>query len=89
MTLILLVLLYIDLCCAQFTQLGVIAQWKEMEFAFPTAEHRHLAVMQGKYIRGNSVPIDMDLDYSGEFTGHSRSRKIKVQVQNARPVYTN
>lgn len=53
-------------CDAQFTQLGLISQWKEIDFTFPSIEYRQLALLQGKYIRGNSVPIDMDVDYSGK-----------------------
>lgn len=55
------------LCRAQFTQFGLIAQWGQMEFAFPTPEHRQLAIYQRKFIEGNAVPIDVDVDYSGEF----------------------
>lgn len=51
---------------AQFTQLGLISQWNMLEFDFPSIEHRQLAILQGKYIKGNSVPIDVDLDYSGK-----------------------
>ncbi len=52
-------------CRAQFTYLGLIAQWNQMEFAFPSPELRQLAIYQRKYIPGNSVPIDVDVDYSG------------------------
>lgn len=53
-------------CRAHFTQLGLIAQWGQMEFAFPTPEARQLAIFQQKHIPGNAVPIDIDVDYSGE-----------------------
>lgn len=53
-------------CSSQLTQLGLIAQWDQLEFLFPSPEHRHAAIISKKYIAGNSIPIDIDLDYSGK-----------------------
>ncbi|XP_063697949.1 protein yellow-like [Culicoides brevitarsis] len=52
------------------TQLGLITQWNEMQFVFPTTDHRQIAIYQGKYMKGASTPLDIDLDYSD--TGRSR-----------------
>lgn len=70
-TTVLLLTTIIAKCCnGQYTttattQLGLITQWNEMQFVFPTTDHRQLAIFQGKYIRGSSTPLDVDLDYSG------------------------
>lgn len=45
--------------------LRLLSQWKELEFEFPTPELRQYAISNGQYVRGNSVPIDVDVDYSG------------------------
>lgn len=61
-----IIILIIAKCArTQYTQLGLIAQWSEMEFAFPSADHRQVAIYQRKYVPGNAVPIDVDVDYSG------------------------
>lgn len=66
---VLLLTIIVKCCSGQYettTQLGLITQWSEMQFVFPTTDHRQLAIFQGKYIRGSSTPLDVDLDYSGE-----------------------
>uniref|UniRef100_A0A336LSP6 CSON003511 protein n=1 Tax=Culicoides sonorensis TaxID=179676 RepID=A0A336LSP6_CULSO len=69
---------------APSTQLGLITQWNEMQFVFPTTDHRQLAVFQGKYVRGNSVPLDVDLDYSD--TGRSRLFVTVPRFQEGIPI---
>lgn len=39
-----------------------------MEFKFPTSEAKQNALITGKYVVGNSVPIDVDVDYKGIVT---------------------
>lgn len=45
--------------------LKVLGEWREMEFKFPTNEAKQNALITGKYVVGNSVPIDVDVDYKG------------------------
>lgn len=45
--------------------LKVFGEWREMEFKFPTNEAKQNALITGKYVVGNSVPIDVDVDYKG------------------------
>lgn len=44
-----------------------IYEWKELEFGFPSAAEEQSAIIRGTYIRGNSVPIDVDVDYRSLF----------------------
>lgn len=41
----------------------IVSQWKMLDFNFPTAQHRQFALLQGSFIPGNAVPIDVDVDY--------------------------
>lgn len=43
--------------------LKLFAEWKDLEFAFPTQAHRQAAIGNGEYISGRGVPIDVDIDY--------------------------
>lgn len=74
-TTIILLTIIVTCCCGQYTsrttQLGLITQWNEMKFVFPTTDHRQLAIFQGKYVRGSSTPLDVDLDYSGKVSSLS------------------
>lgn len=45
--------------------LKILGEWREMEFKFPTNEAKQNALITGKYVVGNSLPIDVDVDYKG------------------------
>lgn len=42
-----------------------VAVWMEMEYNFPSQADRDEAIASGKYISGNSLPIDVDVNYRG------------------------
>ncbi len=47
----------------QLVPLKQLAEWKEVEFEFPSPNVRENAILNNNYIPGNSVPIDVDIDY--------------------------
>lgn len=47
----------------QTKNLKLFAEWKDLEFAFPSQGHRDAAIQNGQYVIGNGVPIDVDVDY--------------------------
>lgn len=49
----------------QLVSLKQLAEWKELEFEFPSSNIRENAILNNGYIPGNSVPIDVDIDYRG------------------------
>uniref|UniRef100_A0A2M3ZAD6 Putative major royal jelly protein n=1 Tax=Anopheles braziliensis TaxID=58242 RepID=A0A2M3ZAD6_9DIPT len=52
---------------AQFaagTQLKKVVQWTALDFVFPSARDRSEAITSGRYIPGNCIPLDMDVDYA-------------------------
>lgn len=52
----------------QNPDLKLVAEWKNLEFSFPSAEDRTNAIAQGKFIATNVVPIDVDVHYSGKLS---------------------
>ncbi|EFN80990.1 Protein yellow [Harpegnathos saltator] len=46
--------------CASIDKLRVIYSWKALEFAFPNAAARKLAIQEGRFIPGAPIPIDVD-----------------------------
>jgi hypothetical protein len=44
--------------------LRMVSQWNQMEFAFPSEAERQSAIDNGNYVAGNSVLIDVDVDYT-------------------------
>ncbi|KAJ2946024.1 hypothetical protein O0L34_g4944 [Tuta absoluta] len=56
-------------CCWPGLQVGarsnlrVVRQWPELEFAFPTETVRRSALNSRFYVPGNSVPIDVDVQH--------------------------
>uniref|UniRef100_A0A6B2EEC6 Putative major royal jelly protein n=1 Tax=Phlebotomus kandelakii TaxID=1109342 RepID=A0A6B2EEC6_9DIPT len=45
------------------SKLKSVAEWKDLEYEFPTASDRRNAIVQGHYVQGNGVPIDVDIAY--------------------------
>ncbi|XP_026317823.1 protein yellow-like, partial [Hyposmocoma kahamanoa] len=45
------------------SNLRVIRQWAELEFAFPDEETKQVALTKRHYVPGNSVPIDVDVQH--------------------------
>jgi hypothetical protein len=45
--------------------LRMVSQWNQMEFGFHSDAERQSAIDNGQYVIGNSIPIDMDVDYKG------------------------
>lgn len=58
----------------------LVSTWSELEFDFPTPAERQNAIIQGKYVSGAGVPIDVEVDYRGR--GQS---KIFVTVPRFQP----
>lgn len=48
------------------TVLKSIAEWKSLEFGFPTKADREFALTNKLYVPGNAVIIDVDVQYTGE-----------------------
>lgn len=44
-------------------QLKNIADWKTLDFTFPSPDVRQMAIRNGNFVSGNCVPIDVDIDY--------------------------
>lgn len=44
-----------------------VYSWKALEFAFPNNQARENAILIGDFIPGNPVPIDVDVDYGGNY----------------------
>lgn len=42
----------------------LVHQWAELDFVFPSSAARQAALDKQYYVRGNSVPIDVDVYYS-------------------------
>ena len=49
--------------CSRPKDLEVIHQWRDLEFKFATNFERQYAINNGLYVKGNGVPIDVDVDY--------------------------
>lgn len=64
----------------QGKDLRLVSTWGELEYDFPTPSERQNAVIQGKYVSGAGVPIDVEVDYRGR--GQS---KIFVTVPRFQP----
>ncbi|CAG9094829.1 unnamed protein product [Plutella xylostella] len=47
------------------SDLRVVRQWTELDFAFPSEAERSLALASRAYVPGNSVPIDVDVHHRG------------------------
>lgn len=52
----------------ELRNLRLVAEWKLPEFEFPTPAVRQEAITSGQYVRGNAVPIDVDVDYRSHGT---------------------
>lgn len=50
-------------------RLKLLAEWKELEFEFPSNLVRDNAIRSGEYQRGRAVPIDVDVDYRDNDVG--------------------
>ena len=58
-------LIYQVNCQIYGKQPKIINEWRYLDFAFPTNQDRDLARQNGRYVVGNSVPLDVDVDYRG------------------------
>ncbi|KAJ8728125.1 hypothetical protein PYW08_016510 [Mythimna loreyi] len=45
------------------SDLRVVRQWSELQFVFPSQTAEHIALENRYYVRGNSVPIDVDVHH--------------------------
>lgn len=63
-------LILVSLANCAFTQklvsLKQLTEWNELEFEFPSRNLRENAILNNGYIPGNSVPIDLAIDYQGK-----------------------
>lgn len=73
---------YCIACCWQGlhgqNQLRVVRQWAEMDFVYPSEEAKQRAARENYYVRGNSVPIDVEV--------HHRKGKHFDYFQNTKSV---
>lgn len=46
-------------------KLRLVSLWSELEYEFPTPAEQQNALIQGKYVAGAGVPIDVEVDYRG------------------------
>lgn len=61
-------------------KLRLVSVWSEIEYEFPTPTEQQNAVIQGRYVSGAGVPIDIGVDYRGR--GQS---KIFITVPRFQP----
>lgn len=45
------------------TGLRIVRQWAELDFVFPSEAVQHIAIDKQYFIKGNSVPIDVDVQH--------------------------
>lgn len=45
--------------------LRLVSVWKELEYEFPSPAEQQNAVIQGNYVSGAGIPIDVEVDYRG------------------------
>ncbi|XP_011881014.1 PREDICTED: protein yellow-like [Vollenhovia emeryi] len=70
--------------CGSIEKLKSIYSWKALEFAFPNEHARHLAIQEGRFIPGASVPIDVDFYHKAK---HGSMVFITIpRIQNGVPV---
>lgn len=50
---------------AQLKTLRTLGSWMDMEYEFPSPEHKEAAKRAGQYIPLNGIPIDVDVEYKG------------------------
>ncbi|KAL0841218.1 hypothetical protein ABMA28_014953 [Loxostege sticticalis] len=65
--------------------LRVVRQWSEMEFNYPDETYRQYAAQRRYYVRGNSVPIDVDVHHR-QGTQKSRIFVTLPRFDEGRPV---
>lgn len=46
-------------------KLRLVSLWSELEYEFPTQTEHQNALIQGKYVSGAGIPIDVEVDYRG------------------------
>lgn len=51
--------------CQQRLELESFREWRQLDFAFPSAQIRASAIQRRQFIPENAVPIDVDVDYQG------------------------
>ena len=71
--LVLLLKAFSILCVAD---LEIVCQWNQMDFAFPTIQEKNYAISNKLFIKNNVIPIDVDVDYKGEFLKHRKKYLI-------------
>jgi len=47
--------------------LDLIYDWRQLDYNFPTFTARDAAIKSGQFVRINCVPIDVAVDYQGNF----------------------
>lgn len=45
------------------SDLRIVKQWAELDFVFPSQAAQRIALERNYFIRGNSVPIDVDVNH--------------------------
>lgn len=50
---------------AQLQNLNIVREWKYLDFVWPSADKRELAINSGGYDPNNCVPIDVAVHYNG------------------------
>ena len=54
-------------CAFAQSEFKMVAQWKQMDFVFPTPQARQMAIMKKQFVMGNAVPLDAEVHYRGNF----------------------
>lgn len=50
---------------AQLSELMTVAEWKQLDFCFPSEQERQMAIRNGQFVAANAAPIDVDVHYTG------------------------
>lgn len=48
--------------------LNEFKSWRQMDFVFPSPAIRQQAINDGSFVASNVIPIDVAVDYKGNFT---------------------
>lgn len=68
--------------------LRLLAEWKEIEYEFPSDQLRQSAIDTQDYVPGNGVSIDMDIDYGGIFYTQILQIVLYIMIDCISPIGT-
>lgn len=76
LSLVLVLLLKLTISNCQRLDLEVLRDWKQLDFAFPSAAARSEAITKKLFVAANAFPIDVEPDYQGKVKLSYLTREI-------------